>query len=528
MSKIVRKVPVEVQNRSGFNVSHSNSFTAHCGTLMPILVDHIMPNTTIHLDAMCEVNLPPSVSDFYGTIEARMEFFFVPYRVIWAGWKYFFTQPPQGGNTLIPSNPTNLQITKLPNAQLDYQNQKKLSAVGGLGDMLGFKDIEISSTIPFELPNILPFVAYQKIYDDFYRDSRITQPLFYPPQARAVSDSWKHLPFVLNNTDESKVGSVTGLFDLHQRCWDKDYFTNATTQPQAGDASILEFEIDTNAGIGSFSISSLRTANSLQRFAEVNNLAGQRMADQQYARFGCYPSDAALDKPLYLGQKRFSIYKRSVYQQSAEFGADEVINPFTGKLGNKVSALSGRGEGFLGKFHAKDSGLIFVMFSLVPQAVYSTGTRRYLSYSKLSDFPEPLLQSVGDQPIYSFELGKANTLDKTKIFGYTQRFAEAKFMNDEVHGLLRDGQNLECFQLQRSFGPTDSLGSLLNTAFLEIPQNYLDQVTTSSTAVSEFGCWCNAYFNYKKVEPLAGYSLATLGEPKDTHTVIIDAGGKRL
>ena len=115
MSKIVRKVPVEVQNRSGFNVSHSNSFTAHCGTLMPILVDHIMPNTTIHLDAMCEVNLPPSVSDFYGTIEARMEFFFVPYRVIWAGWKYFFTQPPQGGNTLIPSNPTNLQITKLPN-----------------------------------------------------------------------------------------------------------------------------------------------------------------------------------------------------------------------------------------------------------------------------------------------------------------------------------------------------------------------------------------------------------------------------
>lgn len=528
---IFKKVPVQVQNLSGFNCSHSNSFDAKVGTLVPVLCDPVIPNTHIDLDVACEVQLPPSVADFYGNIEARMEFFFVPYRILWAGWKYFMTY-----QYALPSPPNSnaLKLKHIPGLQATGT----LLGPGSLADMLGFKDTAYSSS-QVTIQNALPFLAYQMVYDQWYRDSRLTSPLFYPIAYDATSNNWMQAPFVSHPTSSDTdikyyfSTEVESLLSLRQRCWDRDYFTNSTTQPQAGNSAMLQFDInftgtDDNSGLpignGGFSISALRAANSLQQFEERNNLAGQRYADQIYARFGCYPADAITDRPIYLGSKRFNIYKRNVYQQNNTLEANQE-SPFNGLLANKATSLGGFGNGRLGKFHATEHGFVFVMFSLVPQAVYSTGKRRYLDYSVLTDFPDPLLQGVGDQPIYQSELVGASLTDgDSRIFGYTQRFAEAKFMQDEVHGKLRDGQSLSMFQLQRTFQTAQSLG----TSFVEIPQNYLDQVTYTEASVSNFGCWCQCYFSYNKVQPLAAYSLPTLGEPKDTHTQVINNGGNRL
>ena len=43
MNKIFNKVPVQIQNRSGFDLSHRNIYTMQCGTLVPILVDQLIP-----------------------------------------------------------------------------------------------------------------------------------------------------------------------------------------------------------------------------------------------------------------------------------------------------------------------------------------------------------------------------------------------------------------------------------------------------------------------------------------------------
>ena len=533
-NSIFRKVPIQVQNRSGFNCSHSNTFTAKCGTLMPVLVDPLLPNTDVDLDVACEVQLPPSVSDFYGSIEARLEMFFVPYRILWAGWQWFMISQHNMQDT--PANNYSVNVKNLP--QMTAPSQ--LTGAGTLADMLGFK--KAGSTSNVIINNPLPFLAYQMVWDKWYRDSRITAPIFVPNIAISDMFNWKNAPYNvgLSSASQSNPGTilpftlgVAELCQLRQRCWDRDYFTNATLEPQSGASVKLEFTgvgtpavDDTTLVNSSFTIASLRAANSLQQFAERNQLAGQRYADQIFARFGCYPADAITDRPIYLGSKRFNIYKRNVYQQAYQ-PEEYQQNPFSGLLANKSTSLGGFGDGRLGSFKATEHGFIFVMFSLVPQAVYSTGCRRYLNYSKLTDFPDPLLQGVGDQPIYDGELtglNGANMTNIASIFGYTQRFAEAKFMQDEVHGLLRDGQSLSAFQLQRTFTENQELG----TSFLEIPQNYLDQVTYADGSVSEFGCWCQCYFNYRKVQPLAAYSLPTLGDPKDTHTEVINNGGTRL
>lgn len=531
---LFRKVPVEVQNRSGFNCTHTNSFDAHVGTLMPILCDPVIPNTHFDLDIACEVQLPPAITDFYGNIEARVELFFVPYRILWAGWKWFMNTQYALNQSL---NDPAVNIKYLPGILVSGNDLLK---AGTLADMLGYKSTSSSSSSAnYAINNSLPFLAYQMVYDQWYRDSRITKPIFQPLNSYAGGTAfWEKAPYISSisepNSKSWYSNNVSSLLSLHQRCWDKDYFTNATLQPQAGAAASLQFEavgtnnVDDNDGLlhlqSSFSIAALRAANSLQQFEERNNLAGQRYADQIYARFGCYPADAVTDRPIYLGSKRFNIYKRNVYQQSFDPEQNQQ-NPFSGLLGNKATSIGGFGDGKLGKFHATEHGFVFVMFSLVPQAVYSTGVRRYLNYNTITDFPDPLLQGVGDQPIYQWELkGNFPSALTDDIFGYTQRYAEAKFMSDEVHGKLRDGQDLASFQLQRTFLDDQSL----STSFLEIPKDYLDQVTAVDSSVSEFGCWCQCYFDYKKVQPLAAYSIPTLGDPKDTHTQIINNGGTRL
>ncbi len=546
-NKIFHKVPVQVQNRSAFNCGHKNLFTASVGTLVPCLVDPLIPNTTINLGLACQVQLPPLATDFYGSIRAKMEAFFVPYRIIWNGWRDFITLPASGRTDeqllVNPSSPTSLPAIEL-NFSDDSVQMDLFSTPGGLADMLGFKSKpELTDDNPtglFTLNNILPFLAYHKIYDDWYRDSRIQRPIFYNSIGALSTNSWTTAPY-FNGVMGGEAGpsfysaeSHEGfsIFQLHQRNWQRDYFTNATPLPQSGTPASVQFQVQN--GTGELTIAALRAANSLQQWYERNNIAGERYSDQIKARFGVYPSDSITDRAIYLGQKTFDIYTRSVYETISMPGvSDTTVNPFNGNMAAKSSSVQGFGEDTLvPTFTATEHGFIMVIFSLVPEPLYSSGTRRYLGYRDVVDFPDPLLQGVGDQPIYSWEVDNSqgphyNDWYDPTIFGYTQRYSEAKYMNDEVHGLLRDGESLQGFALQRFIDGSENAAEI-STEFITIPPDYLDQVSNVNAQVSNYGCWAECYFRYNKIQPLAAYSIPTLGDPRDTHTEIIDNGGKRL
>ena len=534
-SKIFNKVPVRIPNRSGFDLSHENLFTAKCGTLYPVLVDTIIPGDSFSLGQSSQIQLPPMATDFYGRVMGKFEAFFVPFRVLYGGWQELITHPVSGDNypdgTNVGSKAKYLPTIVFPKANC---------LAGSLADFVGRRadssSIDTSSATE-DFRNPLPFLAYHKIWNDWYRDSRIQAPAF----AKYISGDRKfyNLPFITNYGDSPLVLGVQHVacsdgvpaYQLRQRNWEKDYFTNATPKPQAGDPAQLAFDVAD--GQGSFTIASLRAANSLQQWLERNNIAGYRYGDQIKAQFGVYPSDAITDRAIYLGSSTIDIYNRSVYQtagNSPAAPAEGQGNPFD-FVGSKYGAPQGVGDGSLvPNFTATEHGFVFVMFSIVPRAYYGTGDRRYLRYNKVSDFAFPLLAGVGDQPIYLGELSAENTNSPAfnREFGYTQRYSEYKYMDDEVHGLLRDGQSLSAFALKRSFHLQDVE---LSSAFLQIPQNFLDQVGVMNNddyKTNSFGAWCDVFFAYKKVSTLPAYSIPTLGEPKDTHTEIIDNGGQRL
>lgn len=180
-------------------------------------------------------------------------------------------------------------------------------------------------------------------------------------------------------------------------------------------------------------------------------------------------------------------------------------------------------------FEVNEPGYLLVNATLVPKVTYSSGVHRrfnhYIGAGSLTDMANPILQNVGPQPIYQSELtGEGNT----NVFGYTDKYAEFKTLEDELHGILRDGQTLQAFALQRSFAVGSS--PQINSSFLEIPTSYMNQVTAVVGDLSEYGYWLDTYFDYRVAQPLAKYSLPSLQDPAYEHgkTVVMAKGGQKL
>lgn len=539
LSKVFNKVPVKVQKRSGFDMSHENIFTAKVGTLIPASVEEVMPGDVVSVGSAISVELPPLATNFKGRVDARLEAFFVPNRLLWAGWKDFICQDPNHK----PAVPGYTVATAIPKVGITGGQ----TGVGTLADYLGCRDIAVTSPTTLTL-NALPFLAYWKIWDDWYRDSNIQQPYFFEGITSASTSYYaagspylRTSGILSNNSSATTNGSYNGyngkkITDLAQRNFAKDYFTTMTTAPQSGAAAELTFDTQTPAsadpvmaGTGKFSIASLRAANALQKWLERNNIAGTRYYDQILAHYGVLPSDAVFQRAVLLGAQTVPVIVNSIAQQSQIGTNIQVKNPYA----NSTGAMFGRGNAFgkdrlIDNFEVKEHGYIFIMFSLVPHAYYSTGCRRYLAYRDASsDFAFPEFAGIGDQEVKKYELFSGALTDVTDpTVGYAQRYAEYKYHDDEVHGLLADGQSLASFVLQRGFDTTVQLGS----SMLEIPTNYMDSVMVTTAGVSGFNAVVDCYFDAKYLRPLPEYSLPTLCESEGDSgkTVLVNKGGTRL
>lgn len=532
LSKIFSKTPIDVPNRSGFDMSFENLLTMKVGTLTPILCEEVLPNETYSLGYLGQVQLPPMATDFFGRVDMRLEAFFVPNRVVWGGWQNFFTMPqnnPYGSPVVRPDSLPSLNDS-ITTANLS--SFQKILGAGSLADYLGVSCLKdgIDAGNSVYVPNALPFFAYHKIYDDWYRNSKIQKPVFVNSQDSSSASS---LPWNSNSCSflfGDRLGDGVSITSLRQRNYAKDRFTTASLYPQAdGTIGGSKLSIDTSGYEGTFTIAQLRQANVLQHWLERNNIAGERYADQIRATFGVYPSDAILDRSLYLGSSQFAIYNKSVYSTAnTDKEASSSQSPFGQFLASKGASSNGVGQDTLiSKFQSSEHGYLFVLASIVPHAQYSTGMRPTFARSRVGDFANPLLQGLGEQAIRISEfLGPFFTSEEDNEFGYQQQYSEYKYHNDEVHGLLRDNESLQSFALQRSF--TNQVAPVLGSDFIQIKTEDMDNVTAMKSDLSNFGAWADFYLSLKKVSPLSEYVIPTLGDVKNTHKESVPYRGTML
>lgn len=517
------RVDVKVTNISGHSMSHRNSLTSRVGTLTPVLVEEVCPNSRMHLQTAFSVKLPPLASETFANIDYRLEAFFVPHRLLVRN----FSNIVAGQNRLGDGAQYYLPVLTLePENAQDASFLSTLIGSSTLCDYLGYRGSRVEADIQFRM-SPLPMLAYALIYDYWYRNKQIQKPVFdeafaslnSQPLARIPSGYFNQNTYVISIMNEADLSKVTfndgsTIFDLRQRNFDSDYFTTATLQPQLGTAQSVSLPSS-----GGMTIASLRAANSLQQFAERNNLAGVDDVNFYRAMFGASLDYGVAQHPVCLGSASMPIYVNGVYQNGEN--TNQTNNPFMSVATQYGSGGVNSTSVVIKDFTAQEYGYIFVLGSLVPKVSYSSGIRKYLAHhlndtNLGADFANPMLQNIGPQPIYNYEFQVStgpNT--NTPIFGYQTRFAEWMSHPDEVHGEFVDGRTLDSFVLQRSF---NSSVAGISSSFIQIPKNYLDQIfAVAPKSDTKFDYWVDMLHTWNISSPLSDFVVPSLQDPAYEH-----------
>lgn len=523
-SDILTGVNVRVQPRSGFDKSRKNILTAKVGTITPILHDLIIPNTDVSVKMAISAALPPLASETFMRASLKVEAFFVPLRLLYGGFESWLT-----GYEMYSTNGTSFRA-QLPRVKIESSNSSYF-APGSLLDYLGVQltsDTFSSASAQNQqvLVNIFPLLAYHRIYDDWFRNTKIQKPIFTPPGETTLASGsstantkLRCMPFSAYQTIQdipinSTFFDSVALGSLRQRNYGSDYFTIATPSPQLGSP----MTVSTNSS-GQFSIAALRSANSIQQWEELQNLTGTRIQDFNKANYGASLSSGIAQRSVYLGSAEYPVYSKGVY---ANQGVTATNNPFT-SVGARYGSAYASGTDFVVKGHFDEQGIFMILATLVPEANYTNRCtalmRKFIALGSQVDIPNPMLQNIGNEEIMQTELDVAlDFADSSLIFGYVPRYTWHKTATNEVHGLLIQGNSLASFVSQRAF---NTASPTISSNFLQIRTSDLNNVTAVSNQLSLYGCWIDSYIQYFCSMPLAKYALPSLQNPAYEHGVSV-------
>ncbi|WGL30875.1 major capsid protein [Dipodfec virus UOA04_Rod_462] len=337
--------------------------------------------------------------------------------------------------------------------------------------------------------NVLPFRAYEQIYNSFYRDER-NNP--YVLDGKKVYN--KFLPTTAGGPDNTP-------YKLHYRNWEQDFLTTAVPTPQQGvaplvgisstgkasfvaseDGSRYDVEAVTgddhdtitgfnmtenlpssvsralvNVATSGISINDFRNVNAFQRWLETNIRKGYKYKDVLKSHFDVDIAYNVLDMPEYLGSVHCDVKPQTV-TQTTESASDP--------LGSYAGQLYGVGgsNNHIRKF-CDENGYIVGILSVVPVPNYSQlMNKEWFRGTDPFDFYWPEFANIGLQPVLTKEVAplqlgneSADVSDfNTRIFGYQRAWYDYLQRTDEVHGLFRT--QLDNFVMNRSFLNTPVLG----------------------------------------------------------------------
>ena len=489
-------------HRSSFDLSSKKLFTAKVGEILPCYWQIAIPGTKYRISSDWFTRTVPVNTAAYTRIKEYYDFYAVPLRLISRALPQAFTQMTDYMTSASSSTTNTAALTSVPNitqslfnaflqtanagdnpntrddaglpivygscklfdllgygSMVDSKNTgktaitKKYLGVDNLGDAANPLVYSTSQTV-----NALPFLAYQKIYYDFFSNSQ-----------------WeKHKAYAYNVDYWSGTGNislVTDMVQLRYANYPKDYFMGILPSSQYGSVAVLPalygsgsysstdlvaFNANGNQGVfnlpakqtspqtgsldttrsvalnSDLSALSIRATEYLQRWKEVVQFSSKDYSDQMAAQFG-------IKAPEYMGN-----HAHYIGGWSSVININEVVNT---NLDTDSSQASIAGKGVSsnsGHTLTYDCGaehqVIMCVYHAVPMLDWNlTGQAPQLTVTSISDFPQPAFDQLGMQAVPALNLQNNPGRSVSGSLGYNLRYWQWKSNIDTVHAGFRAG-----------------------------------------------------------------------------------------
>lgn len=538
------QVPHANVPRARFKRDYSLLTTMNEGDLVPIYCDEVLPADTakIDLNALMRMSTPlyPVMDNCY----CDFYFFFVPSRLL---WNHFENLMGQNDSTFWAE-------------PVEYTTPKVTSEtgweVGTIADYMG-----IPTGVKNLSVNALPFRAYAKIWNEWFRDENLQQP------TKVDKSDTTHTYDNTKEEDKNEINRAQIGGKPLKVCKYKDYFTSCLPSPQKGEAvklpltgnanviSLINGELDPSrvyfrdgyqatsgetqysyggnetatggkgnvytingatkstgtaggaynelyadmSSVTATTINELRQAIAVQHILERDARTGTRYKEYLQGAWGVTSPDARLDRSEYIGGYRLPININQVIQTSS--------TDSTSPQGNTAAFSMTTMSRNMATYSATEHGFILGLAAVRVDHSYQQGLARMWTRSTRFSYYDPMLANLSEQAVLNQEIYAQGTAVDEEIFGYQEAWADYRYHTNMITGEMRStyAQTLDAWHYADKYTELP----ILSSKWIKEGKENIDRtIAVQSDNSRQF--ICNFYFDQTWTRAMPIYSLPGL------------------